>query len=229
MLGRVGFDATELASTPLNLGSGGVAMSSCVVRWGLMLSVVAALSGCASAHHREALYEQAHRHVYAQPIEKVWPQLVSLVAAQGYPARKSQDEFVLVSEWRSDTLDSRIVSSSSRVYAEGYRVDSNSCYVRIFRQTVFTGDRGGMNARENSLASNMTVGGAGDTSPFAEDPIKMNQFLGTSADHTPLTRAPAQMTRSFSRDGELEWKLLQYVDEGKAQAIETHVTELEKK
>jgi hypothetical protein len=204
-------------------------MSSCVVRWGLTLSVVVALSGCASARHREALYEEAHRHVYAQPIEKVWPQLVSLVAAQGYPPRKSNDEFILVSEWRNDTMDSRVVSSSSRIYAEGYRVDSNSSMVRIFRQTIFTGNKGGMNARENSLASAITVGGAGDISPFAEDPIKNNQFLGTSADHTPLTRSPAQLTRSFSRDGELEWKLLQAVEETRAEAIEARVTEQEKK
>lgn len=203
-------------------------MSSCVVRWGLTLSVMVALSGCASGRHRQALYEQAHRHVYAQPIEKVWPQVVSLVAAAGYPPRKGNDEFILVSEWRNDTMDSRVVSSSSRVYAEGYRVDSNSCFVRIFRQSVFTGDKGAMSARENSLASSITVGGAGDASPFAEDPIKLNQFLGTSADHTPLTRAPAQMTRSFSRDGELEWRLLQYLDEAQAQAIEARVTELEK-
>lgn len=202
-------------------------MSSCVVRWGLTLSVMVALSGCASARHRQSLYEQAHRHVYAQPIEKVWPQVVSLVAASGYPPRKGSDEFILVSEWRNDTMDSRVVSSSSRIYAEGYRVDSNSCFVRIFRQSVFTGDKGAMSARENSLASSITVGGAGDASPFAEDPIKLNQFLGTSADHTPLTRAPAQMTRSFSRDGELEWRLLQYLDEAKAQAIEARVTELE--
>jgi len=204
-------------------------MSSCVVRWGLILGVVVALSGCASARHREALYEQAHRHVYAQPIEKVWPQLVRLVAAEGYPPRKGNDEFILVSEWRSDMMDSRVVSSASRIYAEGYRVDSNTSVVRVFRQTIFTGNKGVMNARENSLSSNMTVGGAGDISPFAEDPIKLNQFLGTSADHTPLTRAPAQLTRSFSRDGELEWKLLQLVDEGRAQAIEAHLAELEKK
>ncbi|KFE68293.1 hypothetical protein [Hyalangium minutum] len=203
-------------------------MSSCVVRWGLTLSVMVALSGCASERHRQALYEQAHRHVYAQPIEKVWPQVVSLVAASGYPPRKGGDAFILVSEWRNDTMDSRVVSSSSRIYAEGYRVDSNSCFVRIFRQSIFTGDKGAMSARENSLASSITVGGAGDASPFAEDPIKLNQFLGTSADHTPLTRAPAQMTRSFSRDGELEWKLLQYLDEAKAQAIEARITELEK-
>jgi hypothetical protein len=204
-------------------------MSSCVVRWGLTLSVVVALSGCAAARHREALYEEAHRHVYAQPIEKVWPQLVSLLAAQGYPSRKGNDEFILVSEWRNDTMDSRVVSSASRIYAEGHRVDSHSSMVRIFRQTIFTGNKGGMNARENSLASQITVGSAGDISPFAEDPIKLNQFLGTSADHTPLTRAPAQLTRSFSRDGELEWKLLQAVEETRAEAIEARVTEQEKK
>ena len=203
-------------------------MSSCVVRWGLTLSVVVALSGCASTRHREALYEQAHRHVYAQPIEKVWPQLVGLLAAHGYPPRKSNDEFILVSEWRNDTMDSRVVSSSSRIYAEGYRVDGNSSMVRVFRQTIFTGNKGAMDARANSLGSNITVGGAGDLSPFAEDPIKLNQFLGTSADHTPLTRSPAQLTRSFSRDGELEWKLLQVVEEAKAQAIEARITELEK-
>jgi hypothetical protein len=203
-------------------------MSSCVVRWGLALSVVVALSGCASARHREALYEQAQRHVYAQPIENVWPEVVRLVTAQGYPPRKGNDEFILVSEWRQDMMDSRVVSSASRLYVEGYRVDSHSSVVRIFRQTIFTGNRGMMNARENSLGNNITVGAAGDLSPFAEDPVKLNQFLGSSSDHTPLTRSPAQLTRSFGRDGELEWKLLQLVDEARAQAIEAHVTEQEK-
>jgi hypothetical protein len=192
------------------------------------LSAVVAMSGCASARHQEALYEQAHRHVYAQPIEKVWPQLVSLVGAEGYPPRKSQGEFILVSEWRSDTMDSRIVSSSSRIYAEGFRIDSNTCRVRIFRQSIFTGNKGMMNARENSLGSNITVSGAGDMSPFTEDPVTFHQFLGLTADHSPLTRGPAQLNRSFSRDGELEWKLLQFVEEEKARAIEAKVTELEK-
>jgi len=193
-------------------------MSSCVVRWGLTLSVVVALSGCAGARHQEALYREVHRHVYAQPIEKVWPQLVSLVADQGYPPRKGRDEFILVSEWRNDTMESRVVSSSSRIYAEGYRVDSNSSMVRIFRQTIFTGNKGMMNARENSLASSITVAGAGDPSPFADN-----------TGYAPLNRSPTQLTRSVSRDGELEWKLLQLVEETRAQAIEARVTEQEKK
>ncbi|HYH97292.1 hypothetical protein [Hyalangium sp.] len=204
-------------------------MKSCVVRWSLSLGVVMVLSGCAAARHREALYDQANRHVYAQPIEKVWPQVVKLVAAEGYPPRNGNDEFILVTEWRNDMMESRVVSSASRLYAEGYRVDSNTSLVRVFRQTIFTGNKGMMNARENSLTSSMTVAAAGDINPFAEDPIKMNQFLGTSADHTPLTRAPAQLTRSFSRDGELEWKLLQFVDGQAAQAIEAHITQQENK
>jgi hypothetical protein len=204
-------------------------MSPWVVRRCVSLGLLVALTGCASAHHRDALYEEAHQHVYTQPIEQVWPQVVKLVAAEGYGHRKGNEEFILVTEWRSDMQESRVVSSASRVYAEGYRLSDTASAVRIFRQTVFTGNKGEMNPHENAFNGSLTVGGAGDLSPFADDPVKLNQFLGTSADHTPLTRAPAQLTRSFSRDGELEWKLIQLVDDESAKTIEARVAQREQK
>ncbi len=200
-------------------------MHSCVVRLSLSLSLVMALTGCVALRQQDALYRAAERHVYTQPIEEVWPQVVNLVSREGFPPRKGDQEFILVTEWRNDFMESRVVSSISRIYAEGYRVDERSSMVRIFRQTVFTGNKGAMSPRENQYSSGLTVGAAGDLSPFAEDPIKLNQFLGTSPDHTPLTRAPAQMTRSFERAGELEWKLLQSMESTTAEAIETRLAQ----
>jgi hypothetical protein len=199
-------------------------MRPCVVRWSLSLGLLLGLTGCATLRHQDALYREAERHVYAQPIEEVWPQVVNLVSREGYPPRKGDREFILVTEWRSDLMESRVVSSISRLYAEGYRLDERSSMVRIFRQTVFTGNKGAMSARENQVSSGLTVAAAGDFSPLAEDPIKLNHLLNSSADHTPLTRAPAQMTRSFSRDGELEWKLLQRMDASAAEAIEARLS-----
>ncbi|MBN1204009.1 MAG: hypothetical protein JXB05_03685 [Myxococcaceae bacterium] len=199
-------------------------MHARVVRQCLSLGVLMLLAGCATARHQEALYEKAHRHVYAQPIEQVWPQVVALVATEGYPPRKGEQEFILVTEWRQDTQESRVVSSASRIYAEGLRIDRNTSRVRIFRQTIFTGNKGAMSARDNGLANSLTVGAAGDIATFAEDPIALNHMLGTSADHTPLTRGPSQLNRSFSRDGQLEWKLLQRVNHEAANAIEASVT-----
>lgn len=204
-------------------------MRSCVVRWSLSLGLMVALTGCAALRQQDALYREAERHVYAQPIEEVWPQVVGLVSREGYPPRKGDQEFVLITEWRNDMMESRVVSSVSRLYAEGYRVDEGTSVVRIFRQTIFTGNKGAMSARENQYPGGLTVGAAGDLSPFAEDPIKLSQFLGSSADHTPLTRAPAQMTRSFERDGALEWKLLQFLDASAAEGIEARVTGKEKR
>lgn len=199
-------------------------MRSCVVRWSLSLGLLMALTGCATLRHQDALYREAERHVYAEPIEKVWPQLVNVVSAEGYPPRKGDREFILVTEWRNDTMESRVVSSMSRIYAEGYRVDERSSMVRIFRQTVFTGNKGAMTARENQVSGGLTVAAAGDYSAPLEDPIQLNHMLNSSADHTPLTRTPAQMSRSFSRDGELEWKLLQRMDASAAEAIEARIT-----
>ncbi|MDY7226333.1 hypothetical protein [Hyalangium rubrum] len=200
-------------------------MRSSVVRGCLALGVLAALSGCAGLRHQDALYQEAHRHVYPRPIEKVWPEVVKLVSSEGYPPRKGNQEFILLTEWRSDLQESRVVSSASRLYIEGHRVDRDTSVVRIFRQTIFTGDKGGMSARENRAGgSNLTVGAAGDISPFAEDPIQLNHMLGLTADHTSLTRGPAQMSRSVGRDGEMEWKLLQRVDFEAAKAIEARVT-----
>jgi hypothetical protein len=201
-------------------------MRSSVVRRCLSLGVLMVLSGCATMRHRDAVYNEAHKHVYTQPIEKVWPELVRLMSAEGYPPRKGNDEFVLITEWRNDTQESRIVSSISRVYAEGYRVDNHTSAVRIFKQTVFTGNRGGISARENRVGS-LVTGAAGDISPFAEDPIKLSHMMDSSSDHTPLTRSPEALNRSAGRDGELEWKLLQRVDLAAAEAIEARITSLE--
>jgi hypothetical protein len=199
-------------------------MRSCVVRGGLFVVLWVALTGCATMRHQEALYEEAHRHVYPQPIEKVWPEVVSLVSTEGYPPRTGKQEFVLITEWRNDLQGSRVVSSVSRLYVEGYRVDRDTSTVRIFKQTIFTGNKGGMSARENRAGgSDILVGAAGDLSPFAEDPIKLSHMMGSTADHTPLTRGPAQVDRNVSRDGELEWKLIQRVDSAAAQAIEARV------
>lgn len=198
-------------------------MSLCVVRRCLSLGLLMVLTGCATARHQEALYREAHQYVYTQPIEQVWPQVVSLVAAEGYPHRKGDQEFILVTDWRNDMQQSRVVSSASRLYAEGFRLSDNTCAVRIFRQTVFTGNKGEMNAHENSFTDSLTVGAAGDVSPFNDDPIKSSQFLNSSADHTPLTRGPAELNRSFARDGELEWRLIQLVDAEAAQNIEARI------
>lgn len=198
-------------------------MKPCVVRRCLSLGLVLVLTGCATARHQDALYKEAHQHVYTQPIEQVWPQLVQLVSAEGYPHRKGDEEFILVTDWRDDMQQSRVVSSASRLYAEGYRLSENTSAVRIFRQTVFTGNKGAMDPHENSFTGSLSVGAAGDISPFADDPVKNNQFLNTSADHTPLTRGPAELNRSFSRDGELEWKLIQFVDADAAKVIEDRV------
>jgi hypothetical protein len=198
-------------------------MRSRVVRWTLSLGLLMALTGCATLRHQDALYREAARHVYAEPIEKVWPQVIHMVSREGYPPRKGEQEFVLVTDWRSDMMDSRVVSSVSRIFAEGRRVDGHSSMVRIYRQTIFTGNKGAMTARDNQFSSNLLIGAAGDISPFADDPIKSSQFLNTTPDHTPLTRAPAQMTRSLNRAGELEWKLLQRVDAETAEAIEARI------
>jgi hypothetical protein len=204
-------------------------MKPCVVRRCLSLGLLLVLTGCATARHQEALYKQAIEHVYTQPIEQVWPQVVQLVAAEGYPHRKGDREFILVTDWRSDMQQSRVVSSSSRLYAEGFRLSENTSAVRIFRQTVFTGNKGAMDAHENAFTDSLTVGAAGDISPFNDDPVKSSQFLNTSADHTPLTRGPAELNRSFSRDGELEWKLIQFVDEEAAKVIEDRVDAQDRK
>jgi hypothetical protein len=195
-----------------------------VVRWCLSLGLLLLSSSCATARHREALYAATYQYIYPQPIEKVWPELVRLVTAQGYGPRKSDEEFILVTEWRNDMMSSRVVSSASRVYAEGYRVNDNSSAIRIFRQTIFTGNKGTMTARDNAFVDSLTVAAAGDILPGSEDPIKLNQFLGTSADSTPLTRSPAQLNRSVGRDGELEWELLKLIDVEAAQDIESHIT-----
>jgi hypothetical protein len=202
-------------------------MRSSVVRRCLSLGVLLLLAGCATLRHQDALYNEAHRHVYSQPIERVWPEVVRLVSSEGYPPRKGNEEFVLITEWRNDTQESRVVSSISRVYVEGYRVGSHTSTVRIYKQTVFTGNRGGVSARENRTGS-LTTGAAGDISPFGEDPIALSHQLGSTPDHTPLTRAPTQVNRSVSRDGELEWKLLQRVDTAAAQAIEARVSALKR-
>src|SRR4051812_32289614 len=104
-------------------------MSACVVRRCLSLGLLMVLTGCATSRRQEALYEEAHQHVYTQPIEQVWPQVVNLVAAQGYPHRKGAQEFILVTEWRNDMQDSRVVSSASRLYAEGFRLSDTSSAV----------------------------------------------------------------------------------------------------
>ena len=198
-------------------------MGSCAVRGGLVLGLLCALSGCATVRHQEALYEEAQRYVYPQPIEKVWPQVVSFVSSEGYPHRKSGQEFFLITEWRNDMQESRVASSVSRLYVEGHRVSNGSSDVRIFKQTLFTGNKGGVSARENHAGSGMLVGAAGDMSPFAEDPVKLNHMLGSTPDHTPLTRGPAELNRTTGRDGPLEWKLLQYVDADVARTLEARV------
>jgi hypothetical protein len=203
-------------------------MNRRVARWCLSLGLLLLSTSCATARHKEAVYAATYQYIYPQPIEKVWPELVKLVTAQGYGPRKSDQEFILVTEWRNDMMASRVVSSASRVYAEGFRVDGNSSAIRIFRQTIFTGNKGSMTARDNSFVDSLTVAAAGDILPGSDDPIKMNQFLGTSSDHTPLTRSPAQLNRSVSRDGEMEWALLKMVDFEAAQDIEAHITAREK-
>lgn len=155
------------------------------------------MTGCAALRHQSAVYEEAQRHIYSQPIEEVWPRLVQLLSAEGYPPRKGNQEFILISEWRNDTQMSRVVSSVSRVYAEGHRVDESRSRVRIFRETVFTGDKGPMSRSEN-LYSNK------------------------------LGAAPTGGPGSISRDGELEWKLLQSLDGLSAESIEARVTGREK-
>ncbi len=204
-------------------------MGSRVFRRGLSLGMLMLLTSCAAARHQEELYQKAQRYVYAQPIEQVWPQVVALVAMEGFPPRKGDQEFILVTDWRQDMQESRVVSSSSRIYAEGLRINRDTSMVRIYRQTIFTGNKGAMSARENSLAGSLTVGAAGDIATFAEDPIKLSHMLDTSVDHTPLTRGPSQLNRTFSRDGQLEWKLIQRVNQEAAKAIEASVTAQEQK
>ena len=199
-------------------------MRSCAVRASLALGLLVALSGCATTRHQEALYEEAQRYVYPRPIETVWPQVVSFVSDEGYAHRKGHEEFALVTEWRSDMQESRVVSSVSRLYVEGLRVNASTSAVRIFKQTIFTGNKGGVSPRENRAGGgDMLAGAAGDLSPFAEDPVKLSHMMGSTADHTPLTRGPAQLNRTTGRDGPLEWRLLQYVDAERAKALEAQV------
>ncbi len=113
----------------------------------------ACVVGCAGVKERveprQALWNEAGRFVYPRPIEQVWPQVVSFVSSEGYPHRKSAKEFFLVTEWRNDMQESRVASSVSRLYVEGHRVSDGSSAVRIFKQTIFTGNKGGVSAREN--------------------------------------------------------------------------------
>lgn len=123
---------------------------------------------------------------------------------------------------------SRIASSVSRLYVEGHRVNPDASAVRIFKQTIFTGNKGGVSARDKRAGGGDTlVSAAGDLSPFAEDPIKLSHRMGSTPDHTPLTRAPTQVSRSAGRDGPLEWKLIQYVDAETARALEARVVSSE--
>ncbi len=189
----------------------------------LSLGLLVALAGCASMRQQQALYEEAHRYVYPQAIEAVWPKVVAFVSEEGYPPRKGHEEFILVTEWREDMQESRVVSSASRLYVEGYRVGRGTSAVRIFKQTIFTGNKGDMTARENRVINSISVGAAGDISPLDYDPISLSHQMGSTPDHTPLTRPPPQASRTFGRDGELEWKLLQHLDAEAAKALEVRV------
>src|SRR5215218_4910296 len=166
--------------------------------------VLALGGGCARVEPRQALWNDAGRFVYPRPLEQVWPEVEVFLAEKGFPGRKVQGQYVLLTEYREYFHESRIASGFIRYYVDARPLSPVSCEVRILRHVMFTGGKSKPTLKEQL------------------DPERLVRRVYVEQSHwsnTPPDPAARLFARSFNRDLQLEWALLQRLEPRAAAAL----------
>ena len=162
--------------------------------------VAGALSnaGCAALRVTALRQEGTARHVYSRPIEQVWPEAVQALVAEGYSYR-SANGHTLVTDPREDSPGS---GTFSTLLLQGQATGPQHCVLRAFKKTERASSLGGsqFQAPSGSIGEEGEVDGPGR--------LRAEPSRTSSAD-----------TAGFTRDLELEWRLIHAVEPQQASYI----------
>ncbi|MFY0562992.1 hypothetical protein ACN28E_04040 [Archangium lansingense] len=177
----------------------------------LGLGAGVALSGCATMK-QQPVVEQMYEYTYARPLEEIWPEVRRFVVEEGYPLQESPGQYVLLSDWVTSFGESRVASAGERIFVRGLQLNRANTQVLIYRQSRMTGLKGRPSHRERNNASSLMVLTADEVNPL-DGSMGAGYDMGT----------PRAQNRVFTRDVELEWKLLKRLEPQEAQRLEASV------
>ncbi|WP_375769789.1 hypothetical protein NR798_02575 [Archangium gephyra] len=184
----------------------------------LMLGTSLALSGCATVKQQAAV-ERMSEYAYPRPLEEIWPEVRTFVAEQGYPPLESPGQYVMISDWVTSFGENRSASSAERIYVRGVPLNRANSEVRIFRESHMTGNKGRLTQRERTNGSSLMILTADDENPMDYDPVLLTHQLHDKTGAGGGTPAKG-VNRVFTRDLELELKLLRRLDPEQARQLE---------
>jgi hypothetical protein len=192
------------------------------LRFPAVLSVgvaVVALSGCATLKHQAAI-EQMREYSYARPLDEIWPEVRKLVSEEGYPPMESPSQYVMISDWVTSFDGNRTASSAERIFVRGQQLNRANSEVHIFRESRMSGNKGRLTYRDRTNGSTLMILAADDENPLDYDPVHLSHRLNNARTDSGGGSSNKLLNRGFTRDLELEWKLLQRLDPEQARRFE---------
>ncbi|WP_063769298.1 hypothetical protein [Hyalangium minutum] len=177
-------------------------MSRPAFSWGSVVLAVALLAGCAAQQRENYVRDRAAEHVYAQPLEEMWPQVKAVLEDKGYSWREIPQRFILETEWKENG-GGTLGNSYTRFLIEGMRVRGGGAVLRVMRNDA--------SSQPTAVHYAGTVGPV--SSARAANEAMVNASNSNTTGMTPLQK------RAF-RDLELELELLQVIDPDAAASLE---------
>lgn len=177
-------------------------MSRHAFSWGSVVLAMALLTGCAAQQRENYVRDRAAEHVYAQPLEEMWPQVKAVLDDKGYSWREIPQRFILETEWKENG-GGTLGNSYTRFLIEGMRVRGGGAVLRVMRNDA--------SSQPTAVHYAGTVGPVNSTR--AANEAMVNASNSNTTGMTPLQK------RAF-RDLELELELLQVIDPDAAASLE---------
>jgi hypothetical protein len=181
-----------------------------IVLFALALLALLVGSGCAASNRETFMRERAGEHVYQRPMPEVWAAAKQLLTDEGYSGREVAGGYVYVTEWKETAGNASVGARFMRYLVEGKELGPARSIVRFTVVQRATGSTGaGIRDTEPSTHSGMAALSTGAGS----------ESSGAPQESAEPGRKSALATGQ--RDLEMEWKLLQRIEPGKARAVES--------
>ncbi len=177
-------------------------MSRRAFQWGAAVLAAVLWAGCAAQKRENYLRDRAAEHVYAQPLEEMWPRVKAVLEHQGYSWREMPNRFVLETEWKENG-NGTLGHSYSRFLIEGMRLRSGGAILRVMR---------------NDASSQPTAVHYAGTMGPTNSTRAANNAMVNAANSNTTGMTPVQK-RAY-RDLELELEFLRVIDPEAASALE---------
>lgn len=186
----------------------------------LLLLLLLAAAGCAHVREDRSVGDEVRAFQYPRPLSEYWPRVQRFFHERGFRLVGDGQPPVLMTDWREHFHQSRVAGFRVRYAVVGFEQPHFGTQLRVYRYTVFSGQRGPV--RRPGLSEDLALAhleGQDYDDGGALVPDQLAQLLA----RRPRDAAPVEKllgTRSFYRDTALELDLVAALEPRDREAVQ---------